>query len=193
MYDGDLMAYYGIELIMKLGKAQSIKALIVHETLHIIQFNKLFPRFKGKYGDDIGSNMMALSRQPFFMVFLEGLSVVAQEKVYPEAPRPGIMKKFIPDYEKNFQVYTEEFLKDTEYFDYKKYARYFHDPSDDPFIPDKFGYWLGYQAVKRLNENHSIEEMMDWTVEKANELTEAEIKKMICVKQGGFSTAVHFP
>ena len=78
-----------------------------------------------------------------------------------------------------FIAYTREFLKDMQNFSYQVYQKYFIDGFEDPVIPAKFGYWLGYSVVKSLSKEYSIQEMMTWLPEYAIEKMREEIDKIL--------------
>ncbi len=46
-------------------------------------------------------------------------------------------------------------------------------------MPDKFGYWLGYRIIKMLSENFSIQDMLNWMPDHANEMMMTELKKIM--------------
>ena len=166
-YKGDLIIYYGLELMSQMDNQDHIKAAIVHVTFHVLHFRNIAPFLWRKYGKEATLISLIEGEGPIFFVFIEGLAFYITEKIYPRIPRPGIIEKNVSQYEKNFLAYTKEFLKDLKDFNYQKYRKYFIDHSNDHDIPDKFGYWLGYKVVKSLSEDHSIDEMMKWCPEKA--------------------------
>jgi hypothetical protein len=181
-FQGDMVVYYGLEVLSRFKKPEDIKAVIAHESFHVFHFRRLFPYYRKKYGENI-SLMAALQGEglPFFS-FMEGLTVYAIEKLYPDVSRPGLVEKNVPLYEENFIPYTREFLKDLENFNYSTYQKYFIDGTRDPVIPEKFGYWLGYRITKSLAEKYSIQEMMSWMPDKGVEVMRKEIDEIL--KQG---------
>jgi hypothetical protein len=178
-FEGDMVACYGVELTNNLGDDANIKALIVHETFHVYHFRRVVPHLARKYGSDLNMNNIMSGEGPILMVFIEGLAIIAEEAVYPGVPKPGIFNHLMPDYQGNFEKYASEFLGDLDSFDYQKYVRYFVDPNNDPTMPEKFGYWLGYLALKALKKEYSVQEMMNWDTDKAKQLTLAVIHKLI--------------
>jgi len=178
-YKDDFIVYLGLEIISQMRNQDSIKALIVHETFHALHFKDIIPIIKEKYGENVNIFAFIQGEGPLFISFFEGLAVYATEKIYPGIPRPGIMEDFVSQYQDNFILYTREFLKDLESFDYQKYKKYFIDPSDDPLIPAKFGYWLGYKVIESLSENFSVQQMIEWTPEKANQMVSKEINHIL--------------
>lgn len=178
-YKGDMVVYYGLEILSRFKNPADIKAVIAHETFHVLHFRHIFPYYREKFGENV-SIMSALQGEGLlFFSFMEGLAVYSTEKLYPGIFRPGLIEKNVPLYEENFVTYTREFLKDLQNFSYKVYQRYFIDPSQDPVIPAKFGYWLGYAIVKSLVKEHSIQEMMAWTPDVAIKIMKEEIDKIL--------------
>lgn len=178
-YKGDMVVYYGLETLSKFKNSADRKAIIAHETFHVHHFRHLFPYYREKYGEDV-SLMSALQGEGLlFFSFMEGLAVFVTEKLYPDVFRPGLVEKNVPLYMKNFIAYTREFLKDMQNFSYQVYQKYFTDYFEDPVIPAKFGYWLGYSIVKSLVEEYSIQEMMSWLPENAINKMKEEIDKIL--------------
>jgi hypothetical protein len=167
-YKGAMVVYFGLEIISRMDSPAEVKANVFHETFHAYHFKNIMPFLVNKYGENQVGGLH--QEGPLLFAFLEGLTVLATEKTYSGIPRPGIVERFVPDYEDNFYLYLEEFLKDLENYNQQKfYQRYFWDPSDDPFIPDKFGYWLGYKIALSLNKEFSIQEMANWDPDKAKQ------------------------
>ena len=185
-YKGDMVVYYGLETLSKFKNPADIKAIIAHETFHVYHFRHLFPFYREKYGENV-SMMSALQGEGLlFLAFMEGLTVYAVEKLYPDVFRPGLIEENVPLYEKNFILYTKEFLKDIENFNYPVYQKYFIDSYENPEMPEKFGYWLGYSVIKSLINEFSIQEMMTW-------LPEDAVKKMRQVIDSFLKIAAIFP
>jgi uncharacterized protein YjaZ len=186
-YSGDIIVYYGLEMFgSHLSRPDDIKALVAHETFHVFQFRNTAAVLREKYGNEVNLNAVIRGEGPLFFAFIEGMAVYAIEKLYPGVPRPGFIEKYVPLYQKNFNLYTKELLNDLKDFDYQKYKKYFIDPSDDPLIPDKFGYWLGYKIVESLTKEFTIEEMMKWPPEKISQTTIQEINKTLEAGEIGY-------
>ena len=179
IYENDMIIYYGLESLSTFKKPIDIKAIIAHETFHVIHFRKIAPAFMKKYGGDFNMHTIMQRMGALFYAFLEGMAVYTTEKIYPDAFRPGLIEKNVTEYEENFITYTKEFLKDNENFNYQKFRKYFQDPSGDKTIPEKFGYWIGYKVVEKLANNHTIPEMMIWDFEKVNGIVLHEMKKIV--------------
>lgn len=182
-YKDDFIVYLGLEIISQMSNPDFITVLIVHETFHALHFKDIIPIIKEKYGENVNIFAFIQGEGPLFIAFFEGLAVYATEKIYPGIPRPGIMEDFVSQYQENFILYTKEFLKDLKGFDYQKYKKYFIDPSDDPLIPAKFGYWLGYKVIESLSKDLSVQQMMEWAPEKANQMVGKEINHILNTKE----------
>lgn len=180
-YQGDMVVYYGLEILSSFKDPADIKAVIAHETFHVSQFRHMAPAVFQKYGEKANFSSFLFGEGPLLFGFMEGLAVFVTEKVYPGVMRPGIIEGNVPLYEKNFIQYTKEILKDLDHFTFEKYKRYFWDPNDDPTIPDKFGYWLGYKVVQSLSKNHTLEEMVKWPPDKAKQMMMEEIKNLLAL------------
>ena len=179
-YNGDMVVYYGLEMFgSHLSRPEDIKALVAHETFHVLQFRNAAAALREKYGNEVNLVDVIRREGPLFFAFIERMAVYAIEKLYPGVPRPGLIEKYVPLYQKNFNLYTKEFLNDLKEFDYQKYKKYFIDPSDDPLIPDKFGYWLGYKIVESLTKEFTTEEMMKWQPEKISQTVMKEINTIL--------------
>lgn len=178
-YNDDFILYFGLEIVSRMRNQDYIKAIIVHETFHALHFKNIIPIIMEKYGEDVNIFAFIQREGPLFIAFFEGLTVYATEKLYPGIPRPSVTEDFVSQYQDNFILYTREFLKDLQSFDYQKYKKYFIDPSDDPLIPAKFGYWLGYKVIESLSKNFSVQQMIEWTPEKANHMVREEINHIL--------------
>jgi glyoxylase-like metal-dependent hydrolase (beta-lactamase superfamily II)/uncharacterized protein YjaZ len=179
-YNRDIIVYFGLEMFgSHLSRPEDIKALVAHETFHVFHFRNMAAALWEKYGNEVNLAAVIRGEGPLFFAFIEGMAVYTVEKLYPGVPRPGLIEDYVPQYQENFSLYTKEFLKDLKDFDYQKYKKYFSDPSDDPLIPDKFGYWLGYKIVQSLTKEFTIEEMMKWPPEKISQMAMQEINKIL--------------
>lgn len=178
-YRGDMVTFYGLEILSNFENPDDIKTIIAHETFHVHHFRHLFPYYREKYGEDASIMSVLQGEGLLFFSFMEGLAVYATEKLYPDVFRPGLIEKNVPMYEKNFIPYTREFLKDMQNFSYRVYQKYFIDSYEDPDIPAKFGYWLGYTIVKSLVKDNSIQVMMTWLPEDAIKRMKEEINKIL--------------
>jgi uncharacterized protein YjaZ len=177
-FNGKIVAYYGLELLSRFDEP-GIKATIFHESFHVLHFQNLFPAFMEKYRGNMNIFAMVRGEGALFFSFIEGLAVYTTEIAYPNAFRPGLIEKNVPLYQQHFNEYTQEFLKDSEAFDYSKYEKYFLDYSQNPSVPAKFGYWLGYQVVKSLHNEYSISEMMRWTPPEMKDKVSSEIQILL--------------
>lgn len=166
-YKAEMIVFYGLEFISQMESQDYIKAIIAHETFHVLHFRNIAPLLWRKYAEEANIVSLVEGEGPLFFVFIEGLAVYTTEKIYPGIPRPGIIEKNVPLYEKNFLAYTREFLKDLKDFNHQKYRKYFIEPSNDPLIPDKFGFWLAYKVIQSMCQEYSVEEMMKWCPERA--------------------------
>jgi hypothetical protein len=178
-YHGEMIIFYGLELLGQVENPEALKADIAHETFHVLHYRRIAPSVFQKAGPKADMFTAIGKDALIFLAFLEGLAVQATEKVYPGAHRPGIIEKNIPKYEQNFAALAEMFLADSENFTFQKYQKYFFDPYEDPIVPNKFGYWLGYKAVQGLAQTHSLQEMINWTPENAKKLVREEILKLL--------------
>lgn len=178
-FNGKLIAYYGLESLSIFDKPLDIKAIVFHESFHLIHFQNLFPALMEKYQGNTDIFSIVMGEGLLFFAFIEGLAVYATECAYPSAFRPGLLEKNVPLYKAHFNEYAKEFLKDAQAFDYSKYEKYFTDYSPNPSVPYKFGYWLGYQVIKSLQKQYSVSEMMKWDSEKIKFLLSAEMKDIL--------------
>ncbi len=48
------------------------------------------------------------------------------------------------------------------------YKKYFADPNEDPFVPEKAAYYMGYLIVKELEKETSLDEMFQWDLDTLN-------------------------
>jgi hypothetical protein len=48
------------------------------------------------------------------------------------------------------------------------YRKYFLDPNNDDFVPEKSGYYMGYLIVKNLEKEYSLAEMVQWDLDTLN-------------------------
>lgn len=177
-YNRSMIVFYGLEYTSRIKSQEFRKAIIAHEVFHTLHFKNIIPAFMKKYGKDANFSTVLQKGGPLLFAFCEGLAVFSTEKLYPGIPRPGLIEKYVPQYEENFIAYTKELLKDMTNFNYQKYRKYFLDPNDDPSFPDKFGYWLGYKIVEALSKDFSIKEMMGWSPEKINQMMRREVNRM---------------
>ena len=178
-FNNDMVVYYGLEVLSKFKNPADIKAIVAHESFHVLHFRHIFPYYREKYGENASIMSMLQGEGLIFLSFMEGLTVYSIEKLYPGIFRPGLIEKNVPLYEKNFIPCIKEFLKDLQNFSFRLHRKYFSDPSDDPLVPAKFGYWLGYKIVKSLVKEYSIQEMMTWTPEKAIQVMKQEMDKIL--------------
>lgn len=174
----ELIVYYGLEVLLFLRGPEAVEANIAHEIFHAFHVNSLRPEFKRKHGDS-ANTFAVMGQNPVLTIFFEGLAINVQEELYPGAPRAGIFENLIPVYEEKFKASAQSFLNDLADFGEDKYARYFIDPSDDPVIPVKFGYWLGYKVVDSLNEEYTFGDMLGWTPDDAEQKVRDKIVELI--------------
>ncbi len=81
----------------------------------------------------------------------------------------------------NLDFLMTEFAKDvnTKVSDngsQEKYARWFLISSNNPLIPKRAGYCLGYYIVKKLNQVYSLNEMANWNYEFAQDIVTEQVK-----------------
>ncbi|MGD2245774.1 MAG: hypothetical protein PVI11_04415 [Candidatus Aminicenantes bacterium] len=177
-YKEEIVAAFGLEAIKKQDTLDSIKTVILHTWVHILQYRNISPILWRKYKDNVNLYTLIEGEGPLLFAFKEGLAVFVSWKAYPDIFPYGPAEKYIPRYEKNFVHYAREFLKDMKDFSLEVYHKYFRNESDGPEIPGKFGYWLGYKVVKSLRENHSLEDMIQWSPARIVQTTWEEIKRM---------------
>ncbi len=178
-FNQKLVAYYGLELLSRFDRSLDIKANIFHESFHHLHFQNLFPALMEKYEGTMNLLTFVRGEGPLFFAFTEGLAVYVTELAYPEAFRPGLIEENVPLYQEHFHEYTQGLLKDGKEFDYEDYEKYFLDSSKNPSVPEKFGYWLGYQVVKSLRKEFSISEMMALPPKEIDPIVAAEIRSLL--------------
>jgi len=178
-YDRKFIVYFGLEVLIMKKDLSAVRALIVHESFHGLHLGQLNEYFTINYGDQ--SNLFSIIHREglLFFAFMEGLAVYATEEIYPTFPKAGLVEENILQYEKNFLLLAKEFLYDQKVSDFLKYRKYFGVPSNDPTIPEKFGYWLGYRVIKELIKKYSLQEMMAWEPKKVNQMALVTIQKML--------------
>lgn len=178
----DMVVYYGLEILSRFKKPEDIKAVIAHETFHVLHFRSIFPYYREKYGENVSPMSILQGEGLLFMSFMEGLTVYAVEVLYPGIFRPGLIEDNVPLYEKNFVPYTREFLKDLQQFNYRVYQKYFIDGAENPVMPEKFGYWLGYSIVKSLAKEHTLSDMMAWAPDQSVKIMKEEAERIVAEK-----------
>jgi carbon starvation protein len=90
----------------------------------------------------------------------------------------SIYENLIPDIEKKLPKLTDELLQNVEVMSPEIYRKYFLDPNNDDFVPEKSGYYMGYLIVKNLEKEYSLAEMVKWDLDTINQHMIAGLKKL---------------
>jgi hypothetical protein len=177
-YKGDLIIFYGIEFMIRYDNTEYIKEIIAHQILHVIHYRYLAPALWKKYGANGNLNVLLDREGPLFSIYREGLAIAFAEGLFPGGDRPGISEKNVPLFEKNFQEYTKRFLQDLRDFTPEVFESYFSG-TQKKSEPPGFGFFLGYKIVKSLLQYNSLEELIQWSPERAVQAVWKETQKII--------------
>ena len=177
-YKGDLIIFYGIEFMTRYEDPEYIQEMIAHQILHVIHYRKIAPILWKKYGTNGNLNVLLDREGPLFFIFREGLAISFAEKLFPGGDRPGIIEKNFPLFERNFQDYTKKFLQDLRNFTPEIYQNYFSAIQSNS-DPPGFGFYLGYRIVKSLLNEFSLEQLLEWSPERAVQAVWDETKKIL--------------
>jgi uncharacterized protein YjaZ len=177
-YKGDLIIFFGIEFMIRYDNLEYIKKMIAHQILHVIHYRKLAPVLWKKYGTSGDLNVLLDREGPLFSSFREGLAIAFAEDLFPGGDRPGILEKNVPAFEKNFREYTKKFLQDLRDFTPEVFESYFSG-TQKKSEPPGFGFFLGYKIVKSLLQYNSLEELIQWSPERAVQAVWKETQKII--------------
>ena len=177
-YKGDLIIFYGIEFMTRYEDPDYIKEMIAHQILHVLHYREITPHLWKKYGTNGNLNVLLDREGPLFFIYREGLAISFAESLFPGGDRPGIIEKNVPVFEKNYLDYTKRFLQDLRNFTPEVYENYFSGIQRNS-EPPGFGYYLGYQIVKSLQEEYSLEELLQWSPERAVQAVWLETKKIL--------------
>jgi hypothetical protein len=177
-YKSDLIIFYGIEFMIQYDDPEYIQEMIAHQILHVIHYRKIAPVLWKKYGTKGDLNVLLDREGPLFFIYREGLAISFAESLFPGGDRPGILEKNVPVFKANFLDYTKKFLQDLRNFTPEVYENYFSGIQTNS-EPPGFGFFLGYQIVKSLLHEYPLEQLLQWSPERAVQAVWIETKKIL--------------
>jgi hypothetical protein len=176
-FNKSVICFFGVDAASRIKSKVRRQALIAHESFHLYQMSNLMPKIMQKFGQ---MNMQQLMSQMGIapMMFIEGHAVRATEHLLPEAGLYSIYENLIPDIEKKLPKLADELLQNVEVMNPEIYRKYFLDPNNDDFVPEKSGYYIGYLIVKDLEKEYSLTEMVKWDLDTLNQNMIKGLKKI---------------
>ena len=176
-FNKSVICFFGVDAASRIKSKVRRQALIAHESFHLYQMSNLMPKIMQKFGQ---MNMQQLMSQMGIapMMFIEGHAVRATEHLLPEAGLYSIYENLIPDIEKKLPKLADELLQNVEVMNPEIYRKYFLDPNNDDFVPEKSGYYMGYLIVKDLEKEYSLTEMVKWDLDTLNQNMIKGLKKL---------------
>ncbi len=102
------------------------------------------------------------------MLFLEGQPIRATEQLCPDAGLYAVYEQLIPDIQKKMPQLVDGLLAAKDLLSMDVYRRYFADPNEDPVVPEKAAYYMGYLIVKELEKETSLDAMLQWDLDTLN-------------------------
>ena len=158
------ICFFGVDVASEIKTEVRRRALITHESFHLYQLSWLMPKIMSKYGATSMPELISkMGVGP--MMFIEGQAVRATEKVYPQAGLYAVYEKLIPDIQKKMPQLVDGLIAGKDAMSLEIYKKYFLDPNEDSFVPEKSAYYLGYLIVKRLEKETPLEKMFEWDLE----------------------------
>ena len=174
-FNNSIICFFGIDAASKIKSKVRRQALIAHESFHLYQFSQLMPKIMQKYGR-INMQQLMGKAGAGTMMFIEGHAVRATEHLLPEAGLYAVYENLIPEIEEKMPKLADELLNQP--MTPQIYKKYFLDPNDDPFVPEKSAYYMGYLIVKDLEKEYSLAEMVKWDLDTINQKMAEGLKKL---------------
>ncbi len=163
---GRFICYFGVDVVSDRTEVRR-QALITHESMHLYQFSRLMPTLTARYGDlPLFELIPKMGVGP--MLFIEGQAIRATEELCPDAGLYAVYEQLIPDIRKKMPQLVDGLLAARDVLSMDVYKKYFADPNEDPFVPEKAAYYMGYLIVKELEKQTSLDEMFQWDLDTLN-------------------------
>jgi hypothetical protein len=155
--DGRTTMFFCLE---RLPDPEAYRAMVAHETTHVLHMAARPDRWPE---EALGLNLL-----------VEGLAVATAREVDPRLSWAGLFS--VADWERWRQTcqaawseVVPELLERFDQDDRQQYQRFFwpdwiRSQSD---VPERIGYFIGFQVVRTLSRHHSLSEIGRWPAERA--------------------------
>lgn len=147
---------------------QSLKVLIDHELFHVYQSQVS----EGAFGPQVGDN-----RPLYNSIWSEGLATFVAGRLNEQAPLDVVLASntLATAVETRIGDIARDLLPRLSSRSNADYARYCQGATDDPLVPARAGYYIGYRFAQELSHRMTLDEMAHMPQARV----EAELKRFL--------------